>query len=232
MLRGSLADKLGQRALSCGSEGIRHGVSGRAYVGSSNQHRGKAQRQRLYRVSRILWVVASSPAVCAAYGHIGFGITAAGSSSRGLNSLLRGIIPWTDPHPVLPAEFRRIGSRSIERVAGSCGYRQRKVAGERRKEALVPAVTRDDLSKLPTISAWDRTGLAERLVTIVTTAPGGLEGEGFPLPINDSYVSCRALHVALSAVQLYIAWHSGVITGNAAMATLGQEFNRTPLEAS
>jgi hypothetical protein len=46
-----------------------------------------------------------------------------------------------------------------------------------------------------------------------------------PVSRDDSDISCRALHVALSAVQLYIAWHSGVITGNAAMAALGQEFD-------
>jgi hypothetical protein len=33
----------------------------------------------------------------------------------------------------------------------------------------------------------------------------------------------RALHIALCAVHLHIAWHSGVISGDAVMATLGQE---------
>jgi hypothetical protein len=48
------------------------------------------------------------------------------------------------------------------------------------------------------------------------------------LSIDDSDVTCRALHVALCAVQLSIAWHSGVISGNAAMAALGQEIDQTP----
>ena len=46
------------------------------------------------------------------------------------------------------------------------------------------------------------------------------------LPINDPDVTCRALQVALRAVQLYIAWHSGVMSGNVAMAALEQEINQ------
>ena len=44
----------------------------------------------------------------------------------------------------------------------------------------MPAVTVDDLSKLPTIPVPDREAAAERPVRSVTTAPSGLEGEGFP----------------------------------------------------
>jgi hypothetical protein len=47
-----------------------------------------------------------------------------------------------------------------------------------------------------------------------------------PASIDDSDVTCRALHVALCAVQLSMAWHSGVISGNAAMAALGHEIAR------
>jgi hypothetical protein len=49
-----------------------------------------------------------------------------------------------------------------------------------------------------------------------------------PLRIDDSDLMCRALHVALCAVQLHIAWHSGVMSGNAAMAALEQEIRRAP----
>jgi quercetin 2,3-dioxygenase len=45
----------------------------------------------------------------------------------------------------------------------------------------VPAVTVSDLSKLSNVPELDRTQAAERPVTSVTTAPRGLEGEGFPV---------------------------------------------------
>jgi redox-sensitive bicupin YhaK (pirin superfamily) len=45
----------------------------------------------------------------------------------------------------------------------------------------VPAVTISDLSKLPTVPEVDRAQSAERPVKSVTTAPRGLEGEGFPV---------------------------------------------------
>ena len=45
----------------------------------------------------------------------------------------------------------------------------------------MPAVTVSDLSKLPAVPAPDRTQAAERPVKSVTTAPQGLEGEGFPV---------------------------------------------------
>ena len=45
----------------------------------------------------------------------------------------------------------------------------------------MPAVTVDDLSKLPKVPVPDRDATAERPVRSVTTAPSGLEGEGFPV---------------------------------------------------
>jgi redox-sensitive bicupin YhaK (pirin superfamily) len=45
----------------------------------------------------------------------------------------------------------------------------------------MPAVTVDDLSKLPKVPAPDRAAKTERPVRSVTTAPSGLEGEGFPV---------------------------------------------------
>ena len=45
----------------------------------------------------------------------------------------------------------------------------------------MPAVTVDDLSKLPKIPVSDREATIERPVRSVTTAPTGLEGEGFPV---------------------------------------------------
>jgi hypothetical protein len=47
-----------------------------------------------------------------------------------------------------------------------------------------------------------------------------------PPPIDDTDVVCRALDVALCAVQISLAWHSGVISGNTAMAALSQEIFR------
>jgi|HubBroStandDraft_4_1064222.scaffolds.fasta_scaffold109385_1 hypothetical protein len=38
-----------------------------------------------------------------------------------------------------------------------------------------------------------------------------------------SDLTCMALRVALCAVQIQIAWHSGVISASAAMVTLQQE---------
>jgi quercetin 2,3-dioxygenase len=45
----------------------------------------------------------------------------------------------------------------------------------------VPAVTVADLTTLPAVPALDRAHVAERPVRSVTTAPRGLEGEGFPV---------------------------------------------------
>src|SRR5580698_6349539 len=45
----------------------------------------------------------------------------------------------------------------------------------------MPAVTVDDLSKLPKVAALERAGTSERPVRSVTTSPAGLEGEGFPV---------------------------------------------------
>ena len=45
----------------------------------------------------------------------------------------------------------------------------------------MPAVTVSDLSKLPAVPEVDRAQAAERPVKSVTTAPRGLEGEGFPV---------------------------------------------------
>jgi len=52
------------------------------------------------------------------------------------------------------------------------------------------------------------------------------ENIALPPPTNYSDVTCRALHVALCAVQIHIAWHSGVMSGDVAMATLEQEISR------
>ncbi len=45
----------------------------------------------------------------------------------------------------------------------------------------MPAVTVDDLSRLPKVPDLDREAANERAVKSVTTAPTGLEGEGFPV---------------------------------------------------
>jgi quercetin 2,3-dioxygenase len=45
----------------------------------------------------------------------------------------------------------------------------------------MPAVTVDDVSTLPRIPAPDGIGITQRPVLSVTTAPSGLEGEGFPV---------------------------------------------------
>jgi redox-sensitive bicupin YhaK (pirin superfamily) len=57
----------------------------------------------------------------------------------------------------------------------------------------MPAVTVDDLLRLPTVPRPDRTQAAERAVASVTTAPGGLEGEGFPVRRAFAGVPMRAL---------------------------------------
>jgi redox-sensitive bicupin YhaK (pirin superfamily) len=57
----------------------------------------------------------------------------------------------------------------------------------------VPAVTIDDLSRVPKIPTIDRSGSAERPVVSVTTAPSGLEGEGFPVRRAFAGLSLRAL---------------------------------------
>jgi len=57
----------------------------------------------------------------------------------------------------------------------------------------MPAVTPSDLSTLQKIPALDRTRSAERLVTSVTTAPSGFEGEGFPVRRAFAGLSLRDL---------------------------------------
>ena len=62
----------------------------------------------------------------------------------------------------------------------------------------------------------------------------GARGENIalPPPTNYSDVTCRALHVALCAVQIHIAWHSGVMSGDVAMAALEQEVSQAVFGAS
>ena len=57
----------------------------------------------------------------------------------------------------------------------------------------MPAVTVNDLSRLPRIPAidWDRS--VERPVRSVTTAPSGFEGEGFPVRRAFAGLSLRDL---------------------------------------
>jgi quercetin 2,3-dioxygenase len=57
----------------------------------------------------------------------------------------------------------------------------------------MPAVTIDDLSHLPKIPALNPDYPAERLVTSVTTAPSGYEGEGFPVRRAFAGLSLRDL---------------------------------------
>jgi len=57
----------------------------------------------------------------------------------------------------------------------------------------MPAVSIEDLSQLPKISAGDRTRSLERPVSSVTTAPSGLEGEGFPVRRAFAGLSLRDL---------------------------------------
>ena len=67
------------------------------------------------------------------------------------------------------------------------------VTGEDRWEASMPAITINDVSQLPKISALDRDRASERLVRSVTTAPSGLEGEGFPVRRAFAGLSLREL---------------------------------------
>jgi hypothetical protein len=46
-----------------------------------------------------------------------------------------------------------------------------------------------------------------------------------PAPTGVSDVTCRALRVALCAVQVHVAWHSGAISASTAMTTLEQEIS-------
>ena len=57
----------------------------------------------------------------------------------------------------------------------------------------MPAVTVDDLSRVPKIPAIDRAQSAERPLTTLTTAPSGLEGEGFPVRRAFAGLSLQAL---------------------------------------
>ena len=57
----------------------------------------------------------------------------------------------------------------------------------------MPAVTIDDLSRVPKIPSIDRSHSAERPVTSLTTAPSGLEGEGFPVRRAFAGLSLRHL---------------------------------------
>jgi len=57
----------------------------------------------------------------------------------------------------------------------------------------MPAVTINDLAQLPKVAALDRAHSAERPVTSVSTAPSGLEGEGFPVRRAFAGLSLRDL---------------------------------------
>ncbi len=57
----------------------------------------------------------------------------------------------------------------------------------------MPALTPSDLSRLPRIPALDRTRSVERPATSLTTAPSGLEGEGFPVRRAFAGLSLRDL---------------------------------------
>ncbi|MGK4585619.1 pirin family protein [Kitasatospora sp. HPMI-4] len=57
----------------------------------------------------------------------------------------------------------------------------------------MPAITVSDILALPRIPRPDRTVLAERPVVSVTTAPSGLEGEGFPVRRAFAGVGLREL---------------------------------------
>jgi redox-sensitive bicupin YhaK (pirin superfamily) len=59
--------------------------------------------------------------------------------------------------------------------------------------AQMPAVTVDDQSRLPRVPDPDIEGSAERPLKSVTTAPGGLEGEGFPVRRAFAGLSLRDL---------------------------------------
>ena len=57
----------------------------------------------------------------------------------------------------------------------------------------MPAVTVDDLSALPRIPESESTTVRERPLASVTTAPSGLEGEGFPVRRAFAGMSLSAL---------------------------------------
>ncbi len=57
----------------------------------------------------------------------------------------------------------------------------------------MPAVTVNDLSTLPKVAAPDLAVSRERPVGSVTTAPSGLEGEGFPVRRAFAGVNMRDL---------------------------------------
>jgi quercetin 2,3-dioxygenase len=57
----------------------------------------------------------------------------------------------------------------------------------------MPAVTVSDLATLPQVPAPDRTSATERPVVSLTTAPHGLEGEGFPVRRAFAGMSLEAL---------------------------------------
>lgn len=66
---------------------------------------------------------------------------------------------------------------------------------------------------------------------VETHCRSGQEAEDTASILEDDVV-CRALHVALCAVQLQIGWHAGVIGGDAAMAALEQEIQALTRGAS
>ncbi len=49
---------------------------------------------------------------------------------------------------------------------------------------------------------------------------------------NYSDITSRALHVALCAVEIHIAWHSGVMSGDVAMGALEQEISQAVFGSS
>ena len=65
-----------------------------------------------------------------------------------------------------------------------------------------------------------------RLVETQRPTAGGSE-QPAPHPAEELDVTCRALNVALCAVELYIVWHSGVMNGDEAMAALEQVISHT-----
>ena len=57
--------------------------------------------------------------------------------------------------------------------------------------------------------------------------------ENVVLPLtNYSDITYRALHVALCAVEIHIAWHSGVMSGDVAMVALEQEISQAVFGSS
>jgi redox-sensitive bicupin YhaK (pirin superfamily) len=67
------------------------------------------------------------------------------------------------------------------------------VTRETRKEDIMPAVTVDNILVLPRIPAADPAVAKQRAVTLITTAPRGFEGEGFPVRRAFAGVDLRAL---------------------------------------